>query len=178
MVWPEIVRRRERPAEVLTQKDDLDAAPRCIATPLTRDVDHWARLCPRRSHRALATALLYLGNTDEAEEHYRTALVAYRASLGLDHPKVAETINNLGAVHYFGGDSAGAAGFYREALPLYRKLFGESHPEVAMILNNLGRIELERGAIDAALPLLEESVEMDRSLGRRPRRFRIRAPEP
>ena len=80
--------------------------------------------------------------------------------------KVVDTMNSLAAVRHYIGDQAGAMQYYHDALPLFRKLYGNVHPNVSTVLNNYGRLELEQFHIAAALPLLKESVEIDRQLGR------------
>jgi tetratricopeptide (TPR) repeat protein len=68
-------------------------------------------------------------------------------------------------VRHYVGDSAGATAYYHEVLPMLRKLYGNVHPNVSTTLNNYGRVELEQSHIAEALPLLRESVELDRTLG-------------
>jgi tetratricopeptide (TPR) repeat protein len=84
--------------------------------------------------------------------------------LGDDHPRVAETLNELGTLLYFSGHSAASEPFFREAIERYRHLLGNDHPEVASILNNLGRVLLEQDKLAEAEPLLREALATDTKL--------------
>ena len=82
--------------------------------------------------------------------------------LGDDHPKVAETVNNLGSIAYQSGDFRGAAAQWQRALPMYRAIFGAEHQEVANVLNNLGRVALVERRLEDAERDLGAALEMDR----------------
>ena len=57
--------------------------------------------------------------------------------LGLDHPDVAMSLNNLGLLLQAKGDYTSAEPPYRRALAIVQKALGPDHPDVAD-LNNLG----------------------------------------
>jgi Flp pilus assembly protein TadD len=111
----------------------------------------------------LGNALLELGRTPEAEEHYRTALrlkpdfLEARLNLGnalLENGRVEEGVaqyrevvrqrpadakahNNLGVVLYERGEYAAAAASFREVLRL-RPGDAKTHENLAVVLSQLG----------------------------------------
>jgi len=110
----------------------------------------------------LATALYFQSRLDEAARGFEQALELGTVVLGHDHPKVAETVNNLGSLAYQSGDFRAANAQWQRALPMYRAIFGAEHQEVANVLNNLGRVALVEGRLEEAERDLGAALEMDR----------------
>src|SRR3954454_22586712 len=74
----------------------------------------------------------------EAEKLFTRALVLNEASYGQNHPEVARTLLNLGAVRRELGDLDEAKALCERALVIYEAQDGPSHPHVAQALNDLG----------------------------------------
>jgi tetratricopeptide (TPR) repeat protein len=72
--------------------------------------------------------------------------------LGIDHPDVATTLNNLALLYSSQGKYADAEPLYKRALAIVEKVFGGEHPDVAMVLENyaalLRKLNREREAVE------------------------------
>jgi tetratricopeptide (TPR) repeat protein len=76
---------------------------------------------------------------EEAAALHREALEMRKATLGDQHPLVANSMINLAVVLDTTGDFAGAEALDRQALDITRSALGPDHARVAQILANLGR---------------------------------------
>jgi tetratricopeptide (TPR) repeat protein len=85
------------------------------------------------------------------------------AALGPEHPKVAVSLNNLGACLFSQGKEAEAAMYFERALSIRRKTLGPKHPTLANSLINLSQILVHQGRYAEALPRLEEAVDIRES---------------
>src|SRR4029079_5762658 len=65
-----------------------------------------------------------LGVYDKAQQQLEFALTAGRAAFGPDHPTVAQTLNDLGALAAEKGDYKTAAASLESALAIRRRAFG------------------------------------------------------
>ncbi len=106
-----------------------------------------------------------LGLWAEAEGLLQQSLTTRRQELGTEHPEVAESLHNLGALAYMKGDYKKAESNFRESLEIRRRLPGDNARLIAESLNDLA-MTLEEGKADyeAAQPLLEESLAIKRSV--------------
>ena len=79
---------------------------------------------------------------EKAKKYYEQALAIRRAIHGGDnHPDVARSLNNLGAVFYSQGQYEKAESHFKQALAIDRAIHGgDNHPDVARSLNNLGSV--------------------------------------
>ena len=97
----------------------------------------------------------------EAEQAYRQGLALAETLYGLDHPKVAEALNNLTA--YFGETTmrAEAEAMGRRSLAILEKAYEPDHPSVAVALGNLATTLRMRGRPAEAEPLYRRALEID-----------------
>ncbi|MCA9607866.1 MAG: tetratricopeptide repeat-containing protein, partial [Myxococcales bacterium] len=99
-----------------------------------------------------------LGRYDDATATLEEALAIFRATLGDDHPRVAVTLNNLGATFADHRDFSGARRAHEEALSIRERALGPDHPEVASSANNLGVALMEQGEYDAAEAAFKRAI--------------------
>src|SRR5919107_1581697 len=100
-----------------------------------------------------------------AADHFARALVIRDRMLGADHVGVAQSINNLAAVHVAANDLERAEPLLRRALAITERLRGLSHPDLAVNLNNLAKLYFKRGDLAQAEPLLTRLLVIKRSQG-------------
>ena len=103
---------------------------------------------------------------DAGEKAYREAIRIESAKPNdrLNQEKLASSLYGLGTLLAKQGRNAEAEESLRETLERQKKLYGESHPAVARTLKDLARAIADRGDINAAMPLMERSVAMQRAL--------------
>ena len=66
-------------------------------------------------------------------------LLSLRKSfLGLEHPNVAWSYINIGAVYYHQGNDSKAKDYYFKALDIFKQKLGTEHPSTATAYNNIG----------------------------------------
>ena len=107
------------------------------------------------------------GKYDEAQPLGERILKIRERILGLEHPDVAETLNNLANIYASRGDYAKAELLYQRALTIREKVFGPQHPAVALTLNNLASLHAnikDKNAevasyFERALAILEKALE-------------------
>ena len=84
---------------------------------------------------------------------------------GVDHPDLAESLNNVGLTVTGIGARDGGMALLREALEMRRRLYaGMDHPHLAESLNNVGGPLEAMGDRAAGVALLREALEMHRRL--------------
>ena len=87
-------------------------------------------------------------------------------ALGLDHPFVATTLNNLAELYRSQGRYADAEPLYKRALEITEKAQGPDHSDVAATLNNLALLYQSQGRYAEAEPLYRRSLEIkEKALG-------------
>jgi serine/threonine protein kinase len=99
-----------------------------------------------------------------AEALHREALAVRRQRLG-DHLSVAQSLNNLAAMHLTRRDLTGALALYTEARDLLRRILGE-HVDVAMVEQSMAMTLQGLARCEAARPLQEGVVATLRRLHR------------
>ncbi|MBK9167173.1 MAG: tetratricopeptide repeat protein [Bryobacterales bacterium] len=108
------------------------------------------------------------GDRSTLEPLYREALARRRAELGEAHPKVADSLIQLGLyLQSLPGrrSEPEAQRLLREAAALREKLLGPSHPSVAEVLEELGTILEARGAGIEALTLYRRALPIRLAAG-------------
>ena len=91
---------------------------------------------------------------------------------GDDHPKTAETAQNLAQVLQESGRLEESEALYRSALAAKRKALGDAHPSVTINLNNFANfLATERGRLDEAEALAREALALDRQMFDEPHAF-------
>jgi tetratricopeptide (TPR) repeat protein len=105
----------------------------------------------------LASTIAYLGNTQESIDLYNDALEIREATLGADHPLVAQTLFNLGGSYALLGDNDRNEAVQRRALAIWRASLTPRHELLAYPLAALGDIALQRADYDEAFARFEEA---------------------
>lgn len=125
----------------------------------------------------VATALNNIGhaywnssNYTEAGRYFVNALEIYIQRLGPEHPWVAVTYTNCGALFLESQqdeDFHKAILFFRESLRIYDKVLSSLHPLYAQTLCSIGRAYMGRGDFQSALQHYNRALKIfDKSLGR------------
>jgi len=90
----------------------------------------------------LATALRELGKDEQAEKLYREALTIRKEILGLNNPKVADTMFELANHLRYSGKPNEAEEMYLSALDIYQRVYEPDHPGIANSYIGLGLLKL------------------------------------
>jgi eukaryotic-like serine/threonine-protein kinase len=101
---------------------------------------------------------------DKAEPLLRRAHELGRTAFTGDHPRLAQTLNDLGVLLREKGDAAAAEPLLADSLAMRRRLFGNDHKDVAVTLVELGRAHVDRGNSALAEPLYQESLAIRRKV--------------
>ena len=75
------------------------------------------------------------GRYEEAESLYLQSLVRSRRLLGEEHPDVATSLNNLGALYLAAERYGEAESFFLEALAIRKAVLPPTHPYIASTQN-------------------------------------------
>ena len=114
------------------------------------------------SHARLVNVLYAAGKYEEAETIAQEALRLQREAFGTAHPRVASSLDDLGAVIMARGDAARAEVLMREALALRRTLVPGDDSGLSTSLNNLAYVIWRNGNPREAESMFRESLEIDR----------------
>ena len=87
-----------------------------------------------------AMELLRAGKYDRAVRVAQKALQVAEQNVGLNHPDVAQSLNNLAELYRTQGDYARAEPLYKRSLSIFEKALGPEHPDVATSLENLAAL--------------------------------------
>ena len=102
----------------------------------------------------------------EAEPLCKRALAICEKVLGLDHPNVTTSLNNLAMLYYAQGQYTEAEPLYKRALAIGEKALGLDHPNVAQSLNNLAALYDDQGQYAEAEPLCKRALAIfEKALG-------------
>jgi tetratricopeptide (TPR) repeat protein len=143
------------------------------ATPLLN-----AALAKRRSLEdlqpgALSSSLNHLGDLLSLKAEYDAAAKAYHEARQLqaaqpENPHLqailAKSLYGLGIVLAWQGHYQEAERNLRSALDLQRRLYGKAHGDIARTLQNLAKVLDQAGNLNAAIPLMQSAVAMQRGL--------------
>lgn len=145
-----------RPFETADAERLLATLTRAVALPREERA-----LLARADSLALAAQTLWAdGRFAEGAILVSRELAIRRSVLGLEHPEVATTMNNLAALLAAQGKLSDAEELYNQALVLKRTLLGEEHPDVAFALNNLASLRYAQGDYEGAELLLREALDV------------------
>ncbi len=112
------------------------------------------------------TQLYQQGQYAQAIPLAQRVLAIREKSLGLDHPDVAQSLNNLAALYMAQGNYAAADPLLKHALIIVEKALGLNHPNVATNLNNLALLYQNQGNYAAAVPLYQRALAiLEKALG-------------
>ncbi|MEH2375302.1 tetratricopeptide repeat protein [Nostoc sp.] len=104
------------------------------------------------------------GLYQQAEPWYKLCKEVAENRLGLEHPNVAATLNNLAGLYKSTGRYSEAEPLYLQALELTKRLQGDNHLDVATSLNNLAGLYESTGRYSEAEPLYLQALELTKRL--------------
>jgi tetratricopeptide (TPR) repeat protein len=105
-----------------------------------------------------STYLRGRGQYRQARPIAERAVAISEVALGLDHPDIAGSRNNLALVLQALGDLAGARVQLERAVAIGEAALGPNHPNVAVGLNNLGDVLQDLGDLAGARAQLERAL--------------------
>jgi tetratricopeptide (TPR) repeat protein len=103
-----------------------------------------ASRCGRKSQQS-AELYRVQGNYSQAEPLYQRSLAILEKVLGIEHPNVSHSLNNLALLYYAHGNYSQAEPLYQRSLAIREKVLGKEHPDVAQSLNNLAEVYRAQG---------------------------------
>jgi serine/threonine protein kinase/tetratricopeptide (TPR) repeat protein len=103
-----------------------------------------------------------LGLSDKARPLLEQGLGLARRTMGADHVRVAQSLNDLGVLLRDKSDYRAAIAALEEALAIRRRRLGDEHKDVAVTLVELGRAHMDDGHRDRAEPLFHEALAIRR----------------
>ena len=124
---------------------------------------------PGTSSSDLASALsnfaagLPRDRATEAESLYRRALELKEKELGIEHPDIAVTLNNLAEALRLSGKSEEAEALFRRALRIDERALGPQNPTLATVLNNLAKVLRDTNRPAEAESLLNRALAIDQT---------------
>jgi tetratricopeptide (TPR) repeat protein len=105
-----------------------------------------------------------LGDYTRAGDMISQALELRRAVFGPKHPRVADSLTDLGAVLRDRGKPAEAEALFRQALAMRRELLGNEQPDVAKSLSNIGTALLDQGKFTKAEEFYRQALTLHEKL--------------
>ncbi len=106
------------------------------------------------------------GKYREAIAIAQRSLSIYEKTLGVNHPDIANSLNNLATFYQSQGNYPAAEPLYKRSLAIYEKALGAEHPSVATSLNNLAGLYQAQGNYPSAEPLYKRSLAIrEKALG-------------
>ena len=105
-----------------------------------------------------------MGLHAKAQPLLEKALALGRQSLGSEHIRVAQSLNDLGVLHREQGNVAAAQPLLEASLAIRRRLLSSEHALVAVTLIELARALKDRGRRAEAEPLIRESLAIRRRI--------------
>ncbi|MEH1945068.1 MAG: FxSxx-COOH system tetratricopeptide repeat protein [Nostoc sp.] len=100
----------------------------------------------------------------QAEPWYKLCVEVAENRLGLEHPDVAASLNNLAELYRSTGRYSEAEPLHLQALELRKRLLGDNHHDVASSLNNLAALYESTGRYSEAEPLFQQTLELIKRL--------------
>ena len=105
-----------------------------------------------------------LGDYAKAADMIRQALALRKSVFGEKHPRVADSLHDLGALLKDQGKPAEAEVLFRRALSQRRELLGNEHPEVAGSLDAIGVALTEQGKLTEAEEFHRQALALRKKL--------------
>ena len=106
------------------------------------------------------------GQYVDAQTPLEHTLALREKILGLEHPDVALSLNNLAGLSQAQGRYGDAEPRYQRALAIREKALGPEHPDVALSLNNLAVLSHDQGRYAEAEPLHQRALAIrEKALG-------------
>jgi serine/threonine protein kinase/tetratricopeptide (TPR) repeat protein len=148
---------RDRPDP--TVRDLLDAGAERVQRELAQDPEILAEMLTM-----IGRVYQRLDINDKARTLLERALALGRGIKGPEHPRLAQTLNDLGVLTRMTGDAAASVTMLEESLAMRRRLLGPKHKDIAVTLSELGRSYGHVGNDERAEALARESLAMRREL--------------
>jgi tetratricopeptide (TPR) repeat protein len=104
------------------------------------------------------------GLYQQAEPWLQQCVEIVKNRLGLEHPHVAASLNNLAELYRSTGRYSEAEPLHLQALSLSKRLLGDNHPDVAQSMNNLALLYHATGRYSEAEPLHLQALELRKRL--------------
>jgi eukaryotic-like serine/threonine-protein kinase len=142
-----------------TVRDVLDAGAARVQTELASEPEILAEMLT-----VIGRVYQRLEIIDKAKPMLEQALALGRGVGGPEHPRVAQTLNDLGVLVRMNGDAAASVKMLEESLAMRRRLLGEKHKDIAVTLSQLGRSYDRLGQPDRAEGLARDALAMRREL--------------
>ena len=79
----------------------------------------------------MASVYQFIGKLDKALELSKSALTVMEKVLGREHPHVAVTYRNIGALYWQQGQYSETLDMFKKCLKIEEKTYGSEHPVVA-----------------------------------------------
>jgi tetratricopeptide (TPR) repeat protein len=95
------------------------------------------------------------GKYQEAIPLAEKAVELAKRVYGPEHPKTAQSLNNMAELYRVMGEYVKAEPLFKEALQIYQKVLGPEHPDTATCLNNLAGLYGAMGEYAKAEPLFK-----------------------
>jgi hypothetical protein len=129
---------------------------------------HWIANYQLATEQAAWLVNQIAGYLDEAKADYAQAESLFQCSLairekilGIDHPDVAVSLNNLAELYRIQGQYEQAEPLSQRSLAIWEKALGKNHPVVATGLNNLALLFEAQGQYKQAESLYQRSLAID-----------------
>lgn len=91
---------------------------------------------------------------------YENSLSVSKATYGVTHHTVAQSLNNIAGVKFKLGDYNGAVAMYERSIDIKTKLFGIESADVALTLNNIAVMHMAAGKLTVAVHSQEQAVQI------------------
>ncbi|MEM7156307.1 MAG: serine/threonine-protein kinase [Myxococcota bacterium] len=113
----------------------------------------------RLAASALAVTLTMQGKFDEALGHHDNALHLTETIYGLEHPSVANELNNYGGTQIHRGDYEAALDLLRRSAAIQEVTLPPSHLQVLRVRNNIASTLLQLGRYDEAVEEIRMAID-------------------
>ena len=114
--------------------------------------------------KGLANLYHLMDKHTHAHRIYERLLKFYRATLGDDHPDVAEILHNLALIHRDQKEYDLSEKLFQESIKIRKAKFGERHPSLANSFNSLAALYSESGKAGSAKDLYEASLAIQNQI--------------
>lgn len=163
---PDVATALNNLAAVVRRQGDLERAEALYREALAQRVAVLGGTHPEvaQSLNNLGFVLYQRGEVDTSLELFREAYDIWRAAYGGDHPQLATALSNLGSICRRQERWDEAVDLLRQAAEMFERIHGPDHASVAAALLRWGGTLLEAGRPGPALPVLERSLAIRRSL--------------
>lgn len=104
------------------------------------------------------------GKYREELAYHKKVLKTRKEILGINHPQIATSCNNIGTAYYNMGKYEIALKYFSEALEIRKKVLGETHVETATSYSNIGTVYSDMGKYETALKYFDTALKIRKEL--------------